>query len=297
MQAKTPLIKLYRLVLFCLATLIFAVFATVNAQEIPQDTIDSKQNSEAEITTQAAPESEKAKKLFPRKTGFIMDQAKILSESTIKKTTLQLEKLAKTFDTEFVILTIEGLGSELKIEEYTYNIGNYWKIGQAEYSKGILFVIAPDSGEVRFETGFGLQEPISSFALFGIYKEIVLPLLQQGDFDQAVTKAVETISEAIKDENLANIYAGNKTELPKQQIIIISIIFAFLTVLSGSFFGRYDWHAGSISGAVLGLILSVLNYSLIWLIPVYFLLGFITDRLAKRKTNTPTPILMEDLGL
>src|SRR5215216_3808850 len=79
---------------------------------------------------------------FPALTGRVVDEAGILDPTAREK----LEKLsaeleAKSTD-QLVVVTLKSLQGT-SIEDYGYQLGRQWKIGQKDKNNGVLLIVAP----------------------------------------------------------------------------------------------------------------------------------------------------------
>ena len=93
---------------------------------------------------------------FPELTGRVVDEAGILDAATRE----QLEKLsadleAKTTD-QLVVVTLKSLQGT-SIEDYGYQLGRKWQIGQKDKNNGVILIVAPNDKRVRIEVGYGLE--------------------------------------------------------------------------------------------------------------------------------------------
>ena len=97
----------------------------------------------------------------------------------------------KTGD-QLVVVTLPSLQG-YEIEDYGYQLGRAWGIGQKGKNNGVVFIVAPSEHKVRIEVGYGL-EPILTDALSSvILQEQVLPKFRAGDFDGGVVAGTDAI--------------------------------------------------------------------------------------------------------
>ena len=79
------------------------------------------------------------------------------------------------------------------IEDYGYQLGRAWGIGQKDQNNGALFIVAPSEHKVRIEVGYGL-EPVLTDALSSvILQEQVLPKFRSGDVEGGVVAGTNAI--------------------------------------------------------------------------------------------------------
>ena len=94
--------------------------------------------------------------VFPALTGRVVDEANILNEATRATLTQKLADLeAKTTD-QLVVATLKSLQGT-SIEDFGYQLGRHWRIGQKDKNNGVLLIVAPNERKVRIEVGYGLE--------------------------------------------------------------------------------------------------------------------------------------------
>ena len=93
---------------------------------------------------------------FPQLTGRVVDEAGIL-EPTAKA---EVERKLAEFETkttgQLVVVTLKSLQGT-SIEDYGYQLGRHWGIGQKEKNSGALLIVVPSERKVRIEVGYGLE--------------------------------------------------------------------------------------------------------------------------------------------
>jgi uncharacterized protein len=96
-----------------------------------------------------------------------------------------------------VVATIPDLQG-YPIEDYGYQLGRAWKIGQSEANNGILLIVAPAEKKVRIEVGYGL-EPIMTDALSAqIIRDSIIPRFRTGDMAGGIMAGAAQIGEQMK---------------------------------------------------------------------------------------------------
>ncbi|MFC7379920.1 TPM domain-containing protein [Brevundimonas sp. GCM10030266] len=180
---------------------------------------------------------------FPPLTGRVVDQADLLSPATEAALTSKLAALEQTTTDQVVVATVPDLQGR-EIEEYGYQLGRAWGIGQSGKNNGVVLLIARDERRVRIEVGYGL-EPVLTDALSAlIIHDEILPALRDGDFDRGVTDGVDAIDAQLRlDPAEAQARAATaerpRSGAPIGPAILIVVVFLFLALgLIGSIGGR-----------------------------------------------------------
>jgi uncharacterized protein len=122
---------------------------------------------------------------FPALSGRVVDDAHVLSAQATADLTAKLADLEAKTGRQLVVVTIADLQG-YDIQDFGYQLGRAWGIGQKGQNNGVLFIVAPKEHKVRIEVGYGL-EPIITDALSSvILQEQVLPRFRAGDVEGGV---------------------------------------------------------------------------------------------------------------
>jgi uncharacterized protein len=117
---------------------------------------------------------------FPILTGRVVDDANILSAQAKEALTGKLEALEQKTSRQLVIVTVPSLQG-LEIEDYGYQLGRAWGIGEKSRNTGVLLIVAPKERRVRIEVGYGLEGVLTDALSNVILQQQVLPKFRGGD--------------------------------------------------------------------------------------------------------------------
>jgi uncharacterized protein len=160
---------------------------------------------------------------FPPLTGRVVDQAKLLPPATVEELTRLLEQHEKATSNQVVVVTVASLQG-YTIEDYGYQLGRQWGIGQKERNNGVLLIVAPNERAVRIEVGYGLEGAITDAVSRDIIDTRILPRFREGDYAQGIVDGTKAILSAL---------AGTYTPMEKKGdpgllvIIMILVLFVF----------------------------------------------------------------------
>ena len=133
---------------------------------------------------------------FPQLTGRVVDDAHILSPEVQAQLTQKLADLEQRTSRQLVVVTLPSLQG-YEIEDYGYQLGRAWGIGQKKLNNGALFIIAPNERRVRIEVGYGL-EPVLTDALSSVILQAkVLPKFKSGDMSGGIVAGTDAIVEQL----------------------------------------------------------------------------------------------------
>ena len=178
---------------------------------------------------------------FPPLTGRVVDNAHVLSAQTQTDLTAKLAGLEAKTGRQLVVVTLPDLQGD-DIEDYGYQLGRAWGIGQKGQNNGALFIVVPSEHKVRIEVGYGL-EPILTDALSSvILQSQVLPKFRTGDVDGGVTAGTDAIiSQLTTDPADAQANVQKATQQSKPHGLPFGAIFGliiFFVVFSSIFRGH-----------------------------------------------------------
>lgn len=129
---------------------------------------------------------------FPALTGRVVDEAKILSENTRATLSQTLDAFERDTKRQVVIATVADLQG-YEIDEYGYQLGRHWGIGEKDKDTGAILLIAPKERQVRIEVGYGLEGELTDAISRRIIEQDILPQFRAGSFDAGVTNGTLAI--------------------------------------------------------------------------------------------------------
>jgi uncharacterized protein len=176
---------------------------------------------------------------FPVLAGRIVDEAGVLSATFRTELTDSLADLeAKTTD-QLVIVTLKSLRGT-SIEDYGYQLGRRWQIGQKDKNNGVLLIVAPNERQVRIEVGYGLEGTLTDAISKFIIENSILPRFKAGDLAGGIKRGVEDIVQALSGDaeewkrravqNLSSNDAGPRATDPVWLAILIMVVGAGLLI-------------------------------------------------------------------
>ena len=199
---------------------------------------------------------------FPPLTGRVVDDAHILSPDAQRDLTTKLENLETTTGRQLVVATVPSLQG-YPIEDYGYQLGRTWGIGEKGKNTGAILLVAPTERKVRIEVGYGL-EPVLTDALSSvIIQSAILPKFRDGDMPGGIVDGTNAIVEQLTlpaDQAKARVVQASQPERHKAQgsPIVGFLVFLFIVfVFSGLFRGRRG--RSGLSSALPWIILGALN--------------------------------------
>lgn len=196
---------------------------------------------------------------FPSLTGRVVDDANILPTQVESDLTGKLARLEDSTGRQLVVVTVPSL-QNYPIEDFGYQLGRAWGIGEAKADNGVLFLVAPNEHKVRIEVGYGL-EPVLTDALSNVILQTdVLPRFKAGDMPGGVVAGTDALIQqlALPDDQARAKVAAAKSPSARHDragpipffLIIIILFFVF-----GGLGRRRRRGGGGMGGILPGLII------------------------------------------
>lgn len=129
---------------------------------------------------------------FPNLSGRVVDNAGLLSSTARETIIAELADHEAATTNQVVVVTLTGLQG-YTIEEYGYQLGRHWGIGQAQKNNGVLLIVAPNERKVRFEVGYGLEGILTDALAHEIIQDRILPHFRQQQFESGITEGVKGV--------------------------------------------------------------------------------------------------------
>jgi len=129
---------------------------------------------------------------FPPLTGRVVDDAGVLSASTQSQLTDMLAAHERATGEQVVVVTLDSLQG-YSIEDFGYQLGRYWGIGQKGKNTGAMLIVAPKEHKVRIEVGYGLEGTLTDAISATIIQNYILPSFKRGDFDAGILAGTKSM--------------------------------------------------------------------------------------------------------
>jgi uncharacterized protein len=181
-------------------------------------------------------------------TNYVNDFAHVLSQQTqadLNDLGQQIDQKAKA---QIAVVTINTLDGQ-DIESYAVDLFKQWGIGGKGTNRGVLILIAVKDHHYRTEVGYGLEPILPDGKVGGFWREVV-PLLKQGDYDQAIKQNTQRVATVIAQD--AGVQVTGVSSIPEERappsrpsrgvslggviLIVILIIIVLATPLRGILF-------------------------------------------------------------
>ena len=125
------------------------------------------------------PNACQAEPKFPPLTGRVVDDAHLLTPADKAAIESDLKALEDKSSDQLVVYTTNSLQG-YPIEDYGYQLGRAWGIGQKGTNNGIVLIVAPNERKVRIEVGRGLEPRFTDALSKLIVQNAILPRFKRG---------------------------------------------------------------------------------------------------------------------
>lgn len=144
---------------------------------------------------------------FPALSGRVVDTAQMLDGASVDRLSQMLRAHDELTTEQVVVVTVPDLQGST-IEDYGYQLGRYWGIGQKGKDNGALLLVAKAERKVRIEVGYGLEDRLTDAQSSVIVNQVITPAFKQGDFAGGISKGTEAIVQVLGGDPLAEPAVG-----------------------------------------------------------------------------------------
>lgn len=125
---------------------------------------------------------------YPKEDHNIADEAKVLSESTIRTIKTTNASLEEDLGVSIAVCTVKTVGNT-EIREYAAGLFRDWKLGE-----GVLLLIAAEDQNYYFIQSTGVEKIITNDVLAEVRNEYLEKDFASGNIDRGVLKTVSRLS-------------------------------------------------------------------------------------------------------
>ncbi|MQA52749.1 TPM domain-containing protein [Pseudomonas piscis] len=136
--------------------------------------------------------SAQAELKFPALSGRVVDDAQMLEPATRAQLTQELAAHEQATSEQLVVVTLANLQGAT-IEDYGYQLGRHWGIGQKDKNNGALLIVARDERKLRIEVGYGLEDRLTDAQASVIINQVITPAFKNGQFSKGISDGVSAM--------------------------------------------------------------------------------------------------------
>lgn len=191
---------------------------------------------------------------YPDLTGRVVDNAELLDTSTETQLSNTLAAHEQATGEQVVVVTLPDLQGET-IEDYGYQLGRHWGIGQKEEDNGALLIVALDERKVRIEVGYGLEGRLTDAQSSTIINQVITPAFRDGNFSEGIVNGTQAMIQVLGGDPLAQAEQRSprdSNELGGAGIWLSALLFIVMMIVRSVGGGRGRGGRGLLGGVLLG---------------------------------------------
>jgi uncharacterized protein len=158
---------------------------------------------------------------LPRPTNYVSDFADVLSPQTVRGLNALCLQVDQQAHAQIAIVTVKSLDGET-IEDFATALEDKWKVGKKGTDRGVLLIFAIEDRKRRIETGYGL-EGILPDSKVGVIGRSIVPQLQAGNYDAAISSATVQVAQIIADDAGVDLRAAPRRTPQNHQVRQLSL--------------------------------------------------------------------------
>jgi uncharacterized protein len=167
---------------------------------------------------------------FPELTGPVVDDAHLLPQDVFDQLSQKLAAYSQANGTQLVVVTLPTLNG-YPIEDYGYQLGRHWGIGQKGKNNGVLLIVDAGDREVRIEVGYGLEGTLTDAQSFLIIHNVIVPRFRRGDYAGGITAGGDAILSVLGGRQLAADQQQVRERGGTGFLMLLILFFVFLPLL------------------------------------------------------------------
>ncbi len=130
---------------------------------------------------------------------LVNDFTKTLDAGQVKTLEDKLVAFSDSTSTQIAVVVIETT-ADMPISDYTFELGNQWKIGTKGNENGVLLCIALNDKQLFIATGYGVEGALPDALCGKIIENDIRPFFKQGKYIEGIDNGVSKIINAVKGE-------------------------------------------------------------------------------------------------
>lgn len=186
--------------------------------------------------------------IFPALTGRLVDNAHLVDPASARQLEQMLAAHEQSTGEQVVVVTLPGLQG-LPIEDYGYQLGRHWGIGQKGKDNGALLIVVPSERRLRIEVGYGLEDRLTDAQASVIINSVITPSFRREAYSDGIVAGVSAMLHVLGGEPLQESPEPEGTRGSAMFALLVMLVFVVM-IMSGG--GRGRGGRGGGLGAVLG---------------------------------------------
>ena len=181
--------------------------------------------------------------------GYVNDFAGVLNSATVEELTGLCTEVDQKAKAQIAVVTIKSLEGDA-VEDFANRLFKKWGVGTKGTDRGVMVLLSVGDHKYWTEVGYGL-EPILPDGKVGGFGRDMVPLLRQGDYNDAMRQMARQIAEVIAQDSHVSLDSlahspalprapdrdGQELHLTGRQILVLLIILVIVGPILLRFLG------------------------------------------------------------
>ncbi len=180
---------------------------------------------------------------FPRLTGRVVDNAGLISNTGEAQLDALLKQHEEKTSNQVVVVTLTSLQGTT-IEDFGYQLGRHWGIGQKGRDNGLLLIVAPNERKVRIEVGYGLEGTMTDALAKSVIDGVIVPKFRAGQFEDGISSGVQAIIGILEGNGPEWGPKEESDELDAGGVLFLLLLFGFFAFAIWTMYRNRDGHSG-----------------------------------------------------
>ena len=134
---------------------------------------------------------------------FVSNPDGILSPQAVAQINARLKAVRQQTTVEAMVVAVDNISPE-EPSEFATDLFEHWGLGKEDMDNGLLILLVKDLRKATIRPGYGLEGVLPDITCGRIIRDCIAPRAAEGDYDAALTDAVNLISSILLDpENAA----------------------------------------------------------------------------------------------
>jgi uncharacterized protein len=162
-------------------------------------------------------------------TQWVTDTANFMSADAVRSLNARLSGYQQATGHQLIVYIAPTTGGT-PIEDWAVRAFAKWKVGRKGLDDGLALFIMSEDRKIRIEVGYGLEEVVPDAIASRVINEVMVPRIQAGQRDEAVTAAVDSLIEVIGRQSTALPLAPPPVQSPPLSLFR-SIFYGIIAIL------------------------------------------------------------------
>lgn len=150
----------------------------------------------------------------PTPTRWVTDSANFLTPDTARSLDARLAAYERATGHQLLVYIGQTTGG-VPIEDWAVRAFKAWQVGRQGLDDGLVLFLFAEDRKLRIEVGYGLEGQVTDAQAARIINEIIVPRIQAGNSDEAVTTGVDALVRVTSGQGLPD--AVRPTDTPEQE--------------------------------------------------------------------------------